>query len=216
MGGGSAQRTGVYQFPVLFANGASGTEVTVSTDNTTQPTAFYTGDFDNIYYSSADGTGSMYVCSTNAGKTAMWRIPVTAGVLQTPVPGPTLASANVDCSPVTEFNNGTTDRIFLSVTGSALAAPPISCPFTLATFGCVMSFDVTTSAGWNVNTPTAATEGESGGTSGIVIDNSTAATGTSQIYFTPLYGWACNPGPFPGITAGLGGCSIQTSQSTLN
>jgi hypothetical protein len=214
-GGGAAQRSGVFQFPVRFATGATGAEVKVSTDNTTQPTAFYTGDFDNIYYTSANGTGSMYVCTTNAGKTAMWRIPVTAGVLGTPVPGPTLATANVDCSPVTEFNNGATDRIFVSVTGSAISAAPITCPTPSATYGCVMSFDVTTSTGWNVSTPTSATEGESGGTSGIVVDNSTGATGTSQIYFTPLYGWACNPGPFPGITAGLGGCSIQTSQNGL-
>jgi hypothetical protein len=214
-GGGPAERSGVFQFPVRFAANAAGTEAVVSTDNTLQPTAFFTGDFDNNYYTSANGTGSMYVCNTNAGKAAMWQIPVTAGVLGTPVPGPTLTSVNADCSPVTEFENGTTDRIFVSVTTNSLTTAPISCPTNLATYGCVMSFDVTSSAGWNVSKPTAATEGESGGTSGIVVDNSSAAAGSSQIYFTPLFGWACNPGPFPGITAGLGGCSIQTSQNGL-
>jgi hypothetical protein len=215
VGGGSAQRAGVFQFPVRFAASATGAEAKVSTDNTVQPTAFFTGDFDNTYYTSVGGTGSMYVCATNAGKTAMWQIPVTAGALGSPVPGPTLATGDVDCSPVTEFNNGTTDRIFVSITSDALTTTPISCPFNLSNYGCVMSFNVTTSAGWNVSTPTAATEGESGGTSGIVIDNSSSAAGNSQIYFTPLLSWACNPGPYPGVVAGLGGCSIQTSQNGL-
>jgi hypothetical protein len=216
LGGGSARRSGVIRLPVRFANGATGTEAVVSTDNTAQPTAFFTGDFDNTYYTSNNGTGSMYVCSTNAGKTAMWRIPVTAGVLGSPVPGPTLSTANVDCSPVTEFNNGSTDRIFVGVTGSPVTATPVSCPSSATGMGCVVSYDVTTSAGWNVSTPTSATEAVMGGTSGIVVDNATSAAGTSQIYFSPLGANSCTPGTFPGITAGLGGCGIQTSQNGLN
>jgi hypothetical protein len=215
VGGGSAQRTGVYRFTVRFAAGATGagSEAIVSTSSATQPTAFFTGDFDNIYYSSANGTGSMYVCSTNGGITSMWRIPVNAGVLGSPVPGPTIATADVDCSPVTEFNNGSTDRIFVSITGSPVTGGHVNCPFS--TTGCVMSFDVTTSTGWNSNTPTSATESVVGGTSGIVVDNSSSAAGNSQIYFSPLQTGTCNPDVSPGNTAGLGGCGIQTSQNGL-
>ena len=136
---GGAKTAGVYRCTTTLA---SCTEAKVSSTSTLPTTAFYAGDFDNTYYTSANGTGNMYVCSTNGGLTALWRIPINSGAMGTPVAGATLATANVACSPITEFYNSTTatDLIFLSVTGSPSAAA--NCPYIFAGLGCVMSFNI--------------------------------------------------------------------------
>ena len=82
----------------------------------------------------------MYVCGTNAGVTSLWRITVTAGISKRSFAGPALAADNSACSPVTEFNNGATDRIFLSVINSGVTGGVINCG---ANSGCAMSFNVT-------------------------------------------------------------------------
>ena len=109
-GTGAAKRAGIYQFSTNFPAASTGTETVVSSNSTLPTTALYAGDFDNIYYTSPGGTGNMYVCSTGtvAGTTRaeLWQIPVTLGVLGTPVQGPQLVSAaGRACSPVTEFFN---------------------------------------------------------------------------------------------------------------
>ena len=180
--------------------------------------AVYVGTFDDLYYSSGTNSGYMYTCSThNTGTTtvnALWVITVTSGVMvpATIALGPSLTTANVGCSPITEFNNtGTTnDRIFLSVTGSPITAAPISC--TSALTGCIMSFDVDSPL--LATSATSATAAAAGGTSGIVVDNSAAvAGGASQVYFTPLSNQACAGAG--GVGIGTGGCAIQASQSAL-
>jgi hypothetical protein len=208
----AGRRAGVYQFTTGFVGGTVN-ESQVGSNNTLPATAFYDGDFDNIYYSSADGTGSMYVCGNNASRTAIWRIPITAGVPGAAVAGPTLTTANVACSGVTEFNNGAIDRMFLSVTGSAITGTSgggaaINCPTPSG--GCIMSFDITTTTGWGVAKGTSATAAAASGTSGIVVDNSSSADGASQIYFTPLADQPCT------TSGDTGGCAIQASQSLLN
>ena len=214
LGSGVNERAGVIQFPVNFALGSAGqTASTVSSNSTLPATAFYSGDFDNAYYDSTDGSGNMYVCSTNGGLTALWRIPITAGALGTPVTGPTLTTANVACSPITEFYDGTTDRMFLSVAGNSVtgsngAGAAIDCT---AGGGCIMSFNITTSSGWGASTGTSATAPEPGGTSGVVIDNSSAFSGASQVYFTPLGTGNCTL-----YWEGIGGCAVQASQAELS
>jgi len=157
----------------------------------------------------------MYVCSNalvaGAPVTSVWQIPITAGLLGTPVQGPQLATTNAECSPMTEFMNGTTDRIFVSVVNHSLTAAPIGCP--VATTGCIMSFDITNPATWGTTTGTAATAGVTGtlGTSGIIIDGSTGTAGSSQIYFTPLASGNCTTASGQGI----GGCAIQASQAAI-
>jgi hypothetical protein len=221
-GGGSPspnQRVGVFQFHTDFPYNASatnqGAEVVVSSNNVL-PVRFYAGDFDNTYYNSADGTGNLYVCGTNSGVMALWRIPVNAGVLGTPAPGPTLTTAIAGCSPVTEFfnpnitspaNPNGTDFIFVGVAGSAQTNATINCPSN--TTGCIMSFDITHPAAWGGGTPTSATAAVAGGSSAIVVDNSSSATGASQIYFTPLANQLCT------TSGGTGGCAIQASQAAL-
>ena len=191
--------------PVALHN-ATGVVETVGT--TAPASAFYVGALDNAYYNSS-GTGKLYVCSTSGSNNALWQIPITTTTMGTAVVGPTLTSANVACSPITEFNNGTTDRMFLSVAGSRVTTAPISCP---AGSGCLMSFNITPPVTWSGSTPTSAVASEAGGTSGVIVDNSSSAGGASQVYFTPLdpAGQLCT------TSGGTGGCAIQASQSGLN
>jgi hypothetical protein len=213
---GVNKRAAVCQFSTSFAAGAACTgaaEATLSSNNTLPTAPFNAGDFDNIYYSSANGTGNLYVCSNSveAGvtATAVWQIPITAGVLGTPVQGPQLTTANVGCSPMTEFSNGTTDRIFVSVVSNSQIGTSIGCP--LATTGCIMSFDITSATGWGPGKATAATAAVAGGSSGVIIDSSSGPPGSSQIYFTPLAAGNCTTATGQGI----GGCAIQASQAAI-
>jgi hypothetical protein len=202
-GVGAAKRAAIYQFNVNFSPNTLGLETPVASDNTLPLVNFFPGTLDNTYYSSVNGTGSMYVCSTSGAAAALWQVTVTAGVLSAPTAGPILTTVNRECSPITEFPNGATDWIFLSVTNSAVTVSPVTCP---AATGCVMSFDVSSGL------PPAAdsTASETGGTSGIVVDGSSAVVGASQVYFTPLANQACT------TSGGIGGCAIQAAQSGLN
>ena len=192
-------------FPDALDN-ATGPEAIVSNTGTNPASAFFNGAFDDAYYSSG-GTGNLYACGTSGVVNALWQIPITGGVMGTPVLGPELTTADVACSPITEFLNGATDRMFLSVAGSAVAGTPINC---LAGSGCVMSFDITNPLTWGPSTGPAATTTVTGGTSGIIIDNSSSAGGASQVYFTPLSDQLCT------TSGGTGGCAIQASQSGLD
>lgn len=206
----AANSTAVFQLPIpAFADAldnATGPEVVVSNSATNPASAFFIGAFDDAYYSSG-GTGNLYVCSTSGTVNALWQIPITSGVMGAPVLGPTLTTANVPCSPITEFLNGATDRMFLSVAGSAVTGTPINCT---AGSGCIMSFDITDPLTWGTTKSTAATATVTGGTSGIIIDNSSSAGGASQVYFTPLSNQLCT------TSGGTGGCAIQASQSGLD
>ena len=202
----------VFQVPVPAApiniHAATGTEAIVSDSLTTPASAFYIGAFDDLYNGSVNGTGNLYVCSTSGTVNAIWGIAISANVMGAPSVGPTLTTANVGCSPITEFNNtGTSnDRIFLSVAGSAITGDAqIRCP---AATGCIMSFDI--GSPLTAGTATSATASATGGTSGIVVDNDApVANGDSQIYFTPLADQLCT------TSATTGGCAIQASQSGL-
>ena len=200
----------VFQAPIPVTADAwdniTGTEVIVSNSATIPASAFLDGAFDDAYYTSG-GTGNLYVCSTSGTVNALWQIPITGGVMGTPVLGPSLTTANVACSPITEFVNGSTDRMFVSVAGSAVTGAPINC---LSGTGCIMSFDITNALTWSTSKGTAATATVTGGTSGIIIDNSSSAGGASQIYFTPLSDQPCT------TSGGVGGCAIQASQSGLD
>lgn len=215
---GAAKRAGVCQFSTSFSAGATctvagGNEAQVSSSDATLPaTRFFPGDFDNLYYTSTNGTGNLYVCSNalvaGVDVTNVWQIPITAGLLGTPVQGPPIATANAECSPMTEFDDGTTDRIFVSVAADGQTAAPIGC---LTNTGCMMSFDITDPTTWTTTTATAATASVAGGASGVIIDSSSGPVGSSQIYFTPLAAGNC-------LTAsgqGIGGCAIQASQAAL-
>lgn len=189
--------------------------------------ALHSGAFDNTYFNSSPGNtaGFMYVC----GKTGAIDHPAirqisfnadgtinTAGLRSLQV-GNTAGAAG-QCSPVTEIFNpniGTNgaDLIFFSVQSGGrgtVGTTPTNCPLTAPT-GCVMSIDVTTGA-----FPTALNNslGETGGTSGIVIDNVGNFGQDSSLYFSRLgQSTLTNCG---GSGATLVGCAVKLTQAGFN
>jgi hypothetical protein len=114
----------VYQFAASFTSG-TGVKVTVGLGGTFP---LYAGDFDNAYYSSANGTGSLYVCGGGfpTPEPNLFRIPINSGTMSTSsVAGPAMGLSNTACSEVTEVYNpaaGGTDRIFTGVPNGSDAA----------------------------------------------------------------------------------------------
>jgi len=203
--------TGVTRFTTSFAAGTSGSQtIDIGTGGTSR---IHSGTFDNAFYSG--GAGNLYVCGNAGGNPTLYQIPVTAtGVLSTANTGPSLATAMTACSPITEVYNpnatgGPKDWIFLSVQASGTTTPPISCP---SVAGCIVAFDVTSGAVLTPAKTTAATGAASGGTSGVVVDNTVGAgtlSGASQVYYSTLSTGTCT------TSGGSGGCGIQASQSAL-
>ncbi len=147
----------VYQFTTGFTSGL-GIEAKVSDGgNGTGTFTMHIGAFDNAYYTSANSTGSLYVCGNLTGIARLFRVSVSGGVMSTTAfPGPNLASilspGSLPCGPVTEvfnpnqnsgINSGGptgTDKIFVSTTGPGTTNP---C-FNNGTGGCILDFPVTT------------------------------------------------------------------------
>jgi hypothetical protein len=177
--GETTPNSAVYQFATGFMEHTCGNKVTIGAGSTTSGIPVYSGAFDALYFAAAT-TGNIYVCGTAGGNAQLWRIPITTAtnVLGAPVAiTTTLSTAGTTCSPVTEFQNGAVDQAFVSVEASGR---PANCGGT----GCIMNFTIT-SALPAAALPTAVLP-ENGGTSGIVVDNSSAFTGASQLYFSTL------------------------------
>jgi len=213
----------VIQIPLsVFADNVGlatpGVTKTVISGTTLPATALYIGTFDNIYEISAGGTGHLYTCGvTPGGDNLIYQISITTGTMSTtPTTGPTLTNADVACSPPTEFYNGTTDQLYMSVANSALTSAQINCPSN--TLGCILAFNITNGT-WTTSTSSTAATGVTSGTSGIIVDNSVPSgtlAGASQVYFTPLANQSCTTAVTGGYAADTsGGCAIQASQSTL-
>ena len=211
----------LYQFPATFAakacgnNGMTNEEVTLGTGSTTGERIF-DGDVDNAFISG--GAGHMYICGNAGGNATLYQIALPAtGVIPNPttaVVGPALTTAAAACGPVTEFDNpgGTgTEYLFVSVAASAITTGTVvHCP---AANGCLLSYIIGSTPAppaWSATFARTSAITAAGGTSGIIIDNSSTVGGASQIYFTPLANQACP------TSGGTGGCAIQASQSALN
>lgn len=164
----------------------------------------HVGNFDNTYYGGVGNTGNLYVCAFGS----LLQIPLstftnTSGTnystYNTPV------SSSTTCSSVTEFENGGTDWLFMSVGANGnTTANGITCKGA-----CLYNYNVTNSSATTGN-PVAGLA-EAGGTSGIVIDNSGTGAGESELYFSTLANQSCTGNGSSG--AGTGGCAIQTTQS---
>lgn len=214
----------VIQFPALFAASSLGDRRFIGRGNGLNRT-LQAGYFDDAFYASGNGTGSMYIVGGQPGNTfyaTLWRIPITAGVLGTPVQGATFgdrdryqegAGANSgtdnlqELSPTTVIKNGTNEYIFVSTATYANAAGCGSGTFTNS--ACVYMYNLAdlngsgagTGSPWGTGNAPAAALAAPGGTGGIVVDNVSNTTGASQIYFSQLQS---------------GGNAIQASQSGLN
>ena len=201
---------GIFQLSTSFASGAAGTEATVGPGYD----FLLSGTFDNAYLTSANAsspTGHIYVVgNTGPANNALYQVSITANVMSTTsVVGPTVAlnytngyyAAGLG---VSEFFNNTTDYIFL---GTIAFSNYSGCGTTPSiSIGCVVGFNVTSGSISGSLVPTGSSPA-AGGTSGIVVDNSGAATGESNIYFSALSNQICS------TSGGSSGCAIQISQS---
>jgi hypothetical protein len=197
---------------VVQTDTALGNARTVSIGGMNAGSDILSGAFDNAYLTGSFSTGHLIVCgkdSTANNTPALHRIGFAAsGLMNTTSDGSlTLATANgVECSPVTEIFDGTTDRVFLSVQNDAnqTTAGCLS-----GAQGCIMSLNL--GGTWP---PAAVTHGVSarGGTSGIIVDNIGAGAQESNIYFTfrtnSTAAVPCNG------ASGIG-CAVKLTQSAL-
>src|SRR6202044_3895471 len=161
------------------------------------------GDFDNSYYSGDSYQyGYLYFCGKNPGSSvdnpAIERASFDSNGILESVDGESLNVSNLasaECSPVTEVYNAGVDYVFFSVqTGgngpncTTLGGSGVADSNPSA--GCVMSVIVTDGSSTQFPTPmpTAINSSlaEPGGSSGIILDNVSAAAQASSIYFSPL------------------------------
>jgi hypothetical protein len=178
----------------------------------------HSGTFDNAFWRNGTTSGHMIACGFVQGSTGTPRIPsnpqmyffpFAANHLITSTGSSSFVVNNTrgdECSPLTEFFDGTADRLFFGV--------------GKATEGFLESSTITTS----LSTPTCTGAPTSscvtapsalGGTSGIVIDNQLSNGGTN-IYFTTLA-----PGSVNGQNCHVSGgtatpyCAVKLTQSAL-
>ena len=209
----------VTQLPANFKTGAPTTSNTVnlgSSDGNGNCTGnnAHAGTFDNAFWVNGSTSGHMIACGfvNNGGAPAdpeMYMFPFTAGQLNNGTAPSSTFQINTtkgdECSPLTEFYNSTTDRLFFGV-GSG--------------DGFLESSTITTS----LTTPTCTGAPTSscvtapkalGGTSGIVIDNQLTNGGTN-IYFSSLAAGSVN-GQKCNVTGGIANphCAVKLTQSGL-
>jgi hypothetical protein len=182
---------------------AGHTSVTQLTTSLTSPTVvplgpastdsykvlFY-GTFDNNYFNNGPkGAGStLYTCGGYTSQTAaqaLYAIGFTSSgaVNTTPVMGaninvdpPTATPPNGTCSPITEFYDGTTDRIFLGM-GEHLATTGANV---------IQMWDVTKQLTTTTTSYKAQAANYAGGSSGIIVDNASSQAQAESLYFTTL------------------------------
>jgi hypothetical protein len=181
--GGAATCSPVTEFLGSKANTTLGAAIT-STTATSITVASITG-IANGDYLQVDSE-IMLVTAAPSGST----VTVARGQLGT------AAATHLNAAAVQDIQ----DWIFLSVTANGTGNG--------CTGACLYNYSVTTGAvPANATTGLAAT----GGTSGIIIDNSSTTAGASQIYYTTLGSSTCAGNGTTGATTG--GCAIQASQS---
>ncbi len=148
------------------------------------------GAFDNNYYTYGpkNAASTLYSCGTDTTTTTaqdLFAISFNAmtGLANTTPAMP--ANKNVNpgtktglCSPITEFYDGTTDRIFVGM-GDYNAATTGSNVVTM--------WNVTTQLTSASDTPTASATGYQGGTTGFAIDNNASGVAQAEsVYFSTL------------------------------
>jgi len=171
------------------------------------------GVFDNAFWLNGTTSGHMIACGfvNNGGKPSnpqMYFFPFASGMIAS-TGHSTFVVNNTkgdECSPLTEFYNGTTDRLFFGVGSSDGHLESSTITTSLTTPSCGGS--ATTSC---VTAPSAL-----GGTSGIVIDNEVSNGGTN-IYFTTLGQGSVNNQKC-NVSGGVANpyCAVKLTQSGLN
>jgi hypothetical protein len=139
----------------------------------------------------------------------LYPIPISSGAMTAGAitAATTVSATPTTCSPVSEFYNSSTskDYIFVSPQTEPNPATVTGCS---ASTGCVISY--------TVSGTTATRSGAGpfpGGASGMVVDTqSSAHTGTLQLYFSNLGTTMSCGGSSGGGGTGTGGCAVQASQ----
>ena len=179
----------VIQMPVLFSAGSTGAAKARVGRSLGSGRIMFAGGFDRAFRTGPTPNGNLYVCGSDPalnGTFSLWKIPIAAGVMQTPQQGPTLTTAGSgdDCSPVSVIGNGPDEFLYASVPDQAIAGG--GCLNVNTSYGgCLYLFNLT-GLTWDTSAlPTAKLQAVGGG-SGIVMDNTSSLTGASQIYFSTL------------------------------
>jgi hypothetical protein len=184
-------KTSVTQLPTSLA---SGVPVELGPVSTNANQLLFYGAFDNNYYNNgpANAASTLYSCGTDSTTTTAQDLfaisfNATTGVVNAT---PTMSSnTNVNpggnaglCSPITEFYDGTTDRIFVGM-GQPAAATGAN---VVTMWNVTNQLTNTSGTGGTMPTPTVTTPTSYlGGTSGISADNNAGATAQAQsIYFS--------------------------------
>jgi len=187
----------------------------------------HAGDFDNQFWTTGTTRGHIMACGFVSGTQAaggglvpsnpkIYMYPFTAGQLNNGTPPTTTWAVNSsigdECSPLTEFFDGTTDRLFFGVGGTSNGSND----------GFVKSSSITAglpaSSNCSNGSPTSTcvtTPHKLGGTSSIVVDNQVSNGGTN-LYFSTLA-----PGSVNGQNCHVAGgtatpyCAVKLTQSAL-
>jgi hypothetical protein len=178
------------------------------------------GTFDDAFWTGGSTTGHIVACGFVSGTSGtplapsnpkMYRIGFDVNHLITSTGQTTWVVNNTkgdECSPLTEFSNGTTDKLFFGVGGTTEGFVESS------SFTAGFPAPGTCSAG-NPTSTCVTTPGALAGTSGIVIDNQLSNGGTN-IYFTTLAAGSVN-GQNCRVTGGVANpfCAVKLTQSGL-
>jgi hypothetical protein len=184
---GSAVCNAVYQFSTTFASGDTGSRVFVGQSGSQNDLnrSMNAGAFDETYYSSSGTSGFLYVCGSApaAGRRAtLWKITITANSFSAKTLGPQLVDgdSNDGCSPVTVFDNGGSENLYVSVNANAAALGGGGC--TQVT-GCAYLVQLPMPATWDT---TSAPSPLDGTTRFMSVSTSTALNTNETIVQTTL------------------------------
>jgi len=177
----------------------------------------HSGTFDNAFWLNGSTSGHLMACGFVSGTKSKSLIPSNPKMYFFPFASHEITSTGSstfvvnstvgeECSPLTEFYDGTTDRLFFGVGGSSNAYLESSTITTsLTTPNCT-------------GTPTSScvtSPSTLGGTSGIVVDNQ-LSNGGANIYFSTMA-----PGSVNGQKCNVSGgtsnpyCAVKLTQSAL-
>jgi hypothetical protein len=208
----------VSQLPANFTTGVPTTSNTVdlgsaSGNGDCTGKNVHSGTFDNAFWLNGSTSGHMTTCGfvDNGGapaKPQMYFFPFASNVITSTGKSTFLINNTKgdECSPLTEFYNGTTDRLFFGV-GSAKDGFLESSTITTSMATPTCTGAPTSSC---VTSPSAL-----GGTSGIVIDNQLSNGGTNLFFSTlapgSVNGQQCN------VSGGTASpyCAVKLTQSGL-
>ncbi len=210
----------ISQIPATFTSASTYTTVDLgsasgSGDCTTGNV--HAGTFDNLFWLTGTTGGHMLACGFVSGTAGNSRIPSNPRMYMFPFNASHLITSTGatgwvinntigdECSPLTEFFNGTTDRLFFGV-GST-------------TDGFIESSTLTATAsqpscGSPPTSTCVTTPHALGGTSGIVIDNQVTNGGTNIYFSTTARGGVNGQNCFAGGAA-TPYCAVKLTQSAL-